>query len=335
MARVRPPTVADVTARAATGRSFIAREVAEQKQALLAPPMHSAGQAAPSPESAVAVAESLSGWWRLAGAERRRLAAIVQGPHSVLAATVRQALLELVAQPETKQKSARAQAARLAELPLTAAPDRVYGELRTVSMDNARLLESTPLGAFRFRGGSEAARRCRLQVGEHRVEVVVPARYDAALFSSVAMALSCLPPAARDGIATVILEPRPHGGPAAPGFDEVTMWIEGRRVTIFPTTTLLDTTALILDLLHEAGHGLTITRWGWGVDPRGKRWRDWRAAIRDDAGAVVSRYASVDATEDVAETIAVYCGTLGTPTHDEYRALVPARFALLDRLLAM
>jgi hypothetical protein len=45
----------------------------------------------------------------------------------------------------------------------------------------------------------------------------------------------------------------------------------------------------------------------------------------------VSGYAMADIAEDVAETVKVYGSTKGTPKFDEYKRMVPARFAMLEK----
>ena len=45
----------------------------------------------------------------------------------------------------------------------------------------------------------------------------------------------------------------------------------------------------------------------------------------------VSGYAMASIAEDVAETIQIYVSTQGSPKFEEYRQIVPHRFAMLDK----
>jgi hypothetical protein len=83
-------------------------------------------------------------------------------------------------------------------------------------------------------------------------------------------------------------------------------------------------------MVHEVGH--TITDKGWGTDTTKGKWKTWATAMAADRVSV-SAYANVSIHEDVAETIQAYESTKGTPAFNEYRAIVPHRFAILDKEL--
>jgi hypothetical protein len=83
-------------------------------------------------------------------------------------------------------------------------------------------------------------------------------------------------------------------------------------------------------VMHETGHVWSAKTWG---DDRAKGgWVRWKAAMDSDRVAV-SGYAQNSIDEDVAETIQIYSSTKGTPKYDEYKTLVPARLALLEKEL--
>ncbi|MCB9744112.1 MAG: hypothetical protein H6741_16060 [Alphaproteobacteria bacterium] len=84
-------------------------------------------------------------------------------------------------------------------------------------------------------------------------------------------------------------------------------------------------------LMHETGHVWSMRR--WGDDETSEEWRPWREAIEED-GVTVSGYAKEGVHDDFAETFDAYTSTWGRPENEEYRMLVPARFAILDRQLA-
>ncbi len=80
-------------------------------------------------------------------------------------------------------------------------------------------------------------------------------------------------------------------------------------------------------MVHESGH--TWSYQTWGEDETKGGWVSWKAAMDKDQ-ASVSGYADAAIAEDVAETVQVYNTTKGAPSHEEYRAIVPERFKILD-----
>jgi hypothetical protein len=91
--------------------------------------------------------------------------------------------------------------------------------------------------------------------------------------------------------------------------------------------------ALTLTLLHELGHVQSFAKWSYDTDAKG--WQQWRTAMEKD-GVAPSRYARENASEpgheDFAEATVAYFLTQNTPQHAEFKAMFPARFAILDQL---
>jgi hypothetical protein len=81
-------------------------------------------------------------------------------------------------------------------------------------------------------------------------------------------------------------------------------------------------------MIHETGH--TWSYRTWGEDTTQGKWVEWQNAMTSDKVSV-SGYANASISEDVAETVTVYVSTKGTPQFEEYRNIVPQRFAMLDR----
>ncbi|MGK0358381.1 MAG: hypothetical protein ACI9U2_000668 [Bradymonadia bacterium] len=100
------------------------------------------------------------------------------------------------------------------------------------------------------------------------------------------------------------------------------------NVTIYPTGSA-GTSQLTMStsMIHETGH--TWSKQQWGEDTTAAAWAPWRAAMASDRISV-SDYATNSLNEDVAETIRAFCDSKGTPQHAEYRAMVPARFDILN-----
>jgi len=102
-------------------------------------------------------------------------------------------------------------------------------------------------------------------------------------------------------------------------------------VTIYPNKAAKKLTSdnyLRGTMIHETGH--TFTDRKWGDDKKKGKWIEWQKAMDADKTSV-SRYATKAIAEDASETLQAYSSTKGTPKFDEYRAIVPHRFAMLDR----
>ena len=82
-------------------------------------------------------------------------------------------------------------------------------------------------------------------------------------------------------------------------------------------------------LTHEAGHFDAHAR--WGADETQAAWAPGRAVMKADE-LEPSGYARGNADEDYAESYRLYFQVKGTPAEAEVRALLPARFQLLDTL---
>jgi|GEM_PF-2934471 len=79
--------------------------------------------------------------------------------------------------------------------------------------------------------------------------------------------------------------------------------------------------------IHETGHTWSYQK--WGTDTTAGGWVAWQTAMTADRTAI-SGYANADIAEDVAETITAYGSTKGTPKYDEYKTLIPHRWAILE-----
>jgi uncharacterized Zn-binding protein involved in type VI secretion len=81
-------------------------------------------------------------------------------------------------------------------------------------------------------------------------------------------------------------------------------------------------------LIHEAAHTITSKR--WKQDPSLRA--EWEQAIKDD-GHRPSDYAGNNAGEDFAESVVMYALSKGTACEATARAIYPARYAILDRMV--
>lgn len=102
-------------------------------------------------------------------------------------------------------------------------------------------------------------------------------------------------------------------------------------VTIYPdksTKSLPNANYMRGTMVHETGHSWSYSK--WGNDTTKGKWAEWKIAMDKDKVAV-SDYAKNAIAEDVAETIQVYGTTKGTPRFNEYKTIVPHRFAILEQ----
>lgn len=158
--------------------------------------------------------------------------------------------------------------------------------------------------------------------------------------ATMAKALSELQPETLAVVNTVNLSATPNPEDAfwaeqyhMPGFTSYMTCGASGDVNVYPMTDGEQPKEDIAEtLMHESGHAWSKGR--WGEDTSGPGWKPWRDAAAKD-GIPVSGYAESSMDEDVAETMALYLASRGTPQFDEFRQMYPARFAVLDRELGV
>jgi hypothetical protein len=333
MPRALPKTSALLLDRGAAGRRALEAAVAQQKRSLLGPiPELQSARRPPSIDDVFATAEALPGWDALRPKERERLTVLLSGRHSQRAARARHALLALASKPRFNRRLAEGQANKLREIiPTWSPPGRGTGELRTIDMQPVKVFGADDLGDYTFETGTFPAIAWHLQIGHVLIDLIAPTTYDPRLLRNVIAAFSSLPLVAIEPLSEVLLEPRLYAKQRG-AFPTTSMGIRDTTIHVFPTPDIFDPRVAAFTFAHEAGHGLSVSAWGWGEDSSSRAWAPWREAIRQDR-MVVSLYAKKDPAEDFAETFAIYCTSFGTPTHDEYRGFTPHRFALIDAML--
>lgn len=151
----------------------------------------------------------------------------------------------------------------------------------------------------------------------------------------VGVAIAKLPPSSRKVVVSVSLEPDQNPSDAywareynTPGFESYMTAGAAGEISIYPTSSVTPNAELEGSMIHETGHTWSMSK--WGSDETQGEWLVWQAAVDSD-GISLSNYATNSLLEDVAETIQIYGMTMGTPEHQEYRSMVPSRFAILDR----
>jgi hypothetical protein len=101
----------------------------------------------------------------------------------------------------------------------------------------------------------------------------------------------------------------------------------GDEVTYFPQKGPMDQNDVDGILNHEVGHLLHQKLW---QDPAQKK--AWDEAMASD-GRSPSKYADAAPDEDISESLGVYSASRGSPCAVFARAMFPARFALLDKIV--
>ena len=102
-------------------------------------------------------------------------------------------------------------------------------------------------------------------------------------------------------------------------------------IQIYPTRFKSSPRELRIAILHETGH--IIFNDLLGMDKRSPRWGPWLEAVAKDIYSP-SKYGDNSLAEDAAEATALYFSARGSPFFEEYRTLMPNRFAYLDELFS-
>jgi hypothetical protein len=156
-----------------------------------------------------------------------------------------------------------------------------------------------------------------------------------ASMAELASTLQTLPPEALSNLERIVMNPERNPSDSfwekeykIPGFEShMTAHEDTRSITVYPATSI--PTAL-QKFVHEVGHLVSVSAFG-NINGNGPGWDAWKNASSADVISV-SRYAQKSPAEDFAETFALYTTTKGTARHDEYRGLMPHRFAILDEI---
>ena len=289
---------------------------------------------------AVTAAKGSPGWASLDASAKGQVEALLGGETNALSAQARSAFAALYSDPGWDGQPAAAQAAILEGLLTSedARPD-LTGEGEAPINAAYTLGGPTVLHDHEFRGVVADADRWDMRVDGRVVPIYAPHAPDPAQghFHSVreaADAVASLPPANRAVVTSINLNAVQNPDDAfwaveydMPGFRSYMTAGAAGDIDVYPTTTPPSAVGMGRDMIHETGH--TWSKQQWGEDTSDPRWQPWLDAMASDRISV-SDYATRDPDEDVAETIQTYCTTKGTPAHDEYRAMVPARFAILD-----
>ena len=289
---------------------------------------------------AVSGAHAVPGWAKVPGADQIIIDNLLGGETNQWSKAARTHLRAQMADLKTKSAAEQGKALRAMITDAAAEPGVVAEPVSTTSVEHT-LEGPTEIAEYEFRGVKAAAESyvAKFKDGVN-VTIVAPKALVAGFHNhtvqKTAESAGYLPKAARKLITTVMLNAvtnpdDPHWSVEykTPDFHSyMTAGVAG-IVTIYPdkiANALPDDNYRHGTMVHETGH--TWSYKTWGTDTAKGKWVDWKAAMDKDKTAV-SGYARNSISEDVAETIQVYVTTKGAPRHEEYKAMVPARFAIL------
>jgi len=290
---------------------------------------------------AAKAAEGSDGWAEMSADSRDKVGALLGGETNKLSAKARSDFQPLYADPGWAGQDKAAQAAVMEGLMTseTARPGVVSGMESEVQADY-ELKGPTVVKGYAFRGANADADQWNVHFAEVVIPVFAPHNPDDSKghFHSIqqaAVALASLPEVSRKQVTKVVLNANrnpedPHWRVEYndPDFDSyMTAGVAG-EIHVYPTDNPMSQDYMSETMVHETGH--TWSKKMWGEDSAGDKWKPWRDAMASDKISV-SNYATNDPDEDVAETIQVFMGTKGEPQHEEYRAMVPQRFEILDK----
>lgn len=196
--------------------------------------------------------------------------------------------------------------------------------------------------AFKFRGATRDASERDLKVHQRTIPIFsatgapIPKQNTS---EEVARALAAIPAPALRKVKQVVINPvrNPEDGYWAKTFNvkdfraAMTATTDG-SINIFPAGSTTRSQKVVTGTIaHEAGHLLAYEAFGETVG--GPGWERYRQAVAKD-GVAPSGYGTGNLNEDFAETLQLYVTRRGTVEYAELSTLFPARFAVVEDVLA-
>lgn len=287
-----------------------------------------------------------TGFTKLALDEQKKLLNYVGGINNEISRPARRELNRLLSDPSVNKEYPDAFRKFMTDQPgltfvvsETTEPGEFNAKRRSYKISGPQEVKE-----FEFHSGKADALRYEVEINGRKIPVYMPVKPDPKqiyhTIDEVVRGLAALPQASRDRINSVQVNPQRNPDDAywekeygIPGFRSyMTAGADG-NISIYPggfSQEVLDTT-----LIHETGHiisgqelsGNSVTDLTGGTT-----WSDWEEAMKKD-GFSASQYARSSPGEDFSETLALYMKVKGTPEEVEVRALMPARFKIIDDLL--
>lgn len=290
-------------------------------------------------QAALKALKAAAGWAKVPADDQARLAALVGGETNLYSSEARAALRPMIV---GSKATAEDQAKSLTGLLTDAAarPDLVTETTAGLVAQPYVAAGPTKAKAHAFQGKTADANVYTMTFADKQVITIYePVRMGKDMqthtVDQVYLAVATLPVANRKAVKTVSLNPVVNPDDAywakeykTPDFHSYMTAGAGGEVTIYPDKTApMDQDYMNSTMIHESAHSWSGKK--WGADRAKGGWKLWKAAMVADKISVCD-YATASIDEDVAETTTVYASAKGTPKHDEYRAMVPNRFKILD-----
>lgn len=299
-----------------------------------------------------------AGFNRLSSDEQKHLINFVGGTNRELSQGARAELRKILDDPNADKSNPETFRKFLKDQP--GLPFVVSGTIQPGELDNRRrpytVTGPEEVKNYNFQSGSADAQKYEVEIDGRKIPVYVGKNQDPNQtyhsINEVAKGLAALPSASLGKVVSVRVDPKQNPDDAywakeykMPNFRSyMTAGADG-NISIYPGKASQE----VLDgsLIHETGHTLSKQRFGENTDSKvgdffkhllGRTtWSDWKKAMKHD-GISPSVYAQQSAAtdapdEDFSETLELYMKVKGTPQEAEIRAIMPERFALLDKIL--
>lgn len=323
------------------------RKLTPENQALLKSKME-ANQSDPQAVDTLAKLGESPGFNQLSAEDQKRMINLVGGTNEQLSVPARNALAGILSDPnvdksnpETFKNFLRDQPGLQSVVSQTVKEGEFDGKRRDYKITGPEDVKD-----YGFKSGKADALKYEVEIDGKKIPVYLPKNPDSGRsyhsIDEVAKGLAALPKPSLDRIDNVLVEPQQNPDDAywakqynSPDFRSYMTAGASGDVNIYPTpktdsngNTLGLPSQGVLDasLIHETGHILS------GQDFGNKEWSQWEAAMQKD-GLSPSTYAKNARGEDFSETLELYMRVKGTPQEAEIRAIMPERFAILDKLV--
>lgn len=323
------------------------KKLSPENQALLKSKME-ANELDPQAVSVLAQLGESPGFNKLSPEEQKHFINLVGGTNEHLSVPARNELAKLLADPNTDKSNPETFKKFLTDQP--GLQYVVSQSVKEGEFDSKRrsytVTGPEEVKNYGFASGKADALKYEVEVDGRKIPVYLPKNPDSNRnyhsIDQVAKGLAALPKPSLERIDNVLVEPQqnpqdPYWAKQynTPDFRSYMTAGASGDVNIYPTPkqdskgnplSLPSQGVLDGSLIHETGHILSGQEFG------DKEWKEWEAAMQKD-GLSASVYAKNARGEDFSETLELYMRVKGTPQEAEIRAIMPERFAILDKLV--
>jgi hypothetical protein len=290
--------------------------------------------------AAVTACATLGGWSKLAAGDQSILTNLLGGEQNYLSEAVREHLRPGFKTLKGKRDDDQAAGLKAAMTVKDAMPNWIIDEMETAAA-TVTLAGPTTVENYAFTGTKADGEQWTAAFSDGvSTPIVAPKAptdgYHNHSVKEMADSACYLPKTARQQITVIVLNPVVNPADAhwaaeynRPDFHSYMTAGAAGVVTVYPDKTsneLSDADGRSNALVHETGH--TWSYRTWGRDTTKGKWAEWKQAMDADVVSV-SGYATASIAEDVAETVRTYVSAKATPRQDEYKRIVPHRFAIL------